>query len=57
MVGLILNEYDDTEDVGVYLSNSVRKDFIQNETVTLSGWRLSRTEGRILVLLSTVLTS
>lgn len=57
MIGLILNEYDDTEGVGVYLRNNVRKDFTQNDAVNLSGWRLSRTEGRILTLLSTMLTS
>ncbi len=57
MIGLILNGYDDTEGVGVFLRKIVRKDFTHNDTVNLSGWRLSRSEGRILTLLSTMLSS
>lgn len=57
MISVILNGYDEKEDVGVFLRKIVRKDFTHNDIVNLSGWRLSRTEGRILTLLSTMLTS
>lgn len=57
MISLILNGYDNKEGVGVFLRNNVRKDCTHNDIVNLLGWRLSRTEGRILTLLSTMLSS
>jgi len=57
MISLILNGYDNKEDMGGFLRKIVRKDFTHNDIVNLLGWRLSRTEGRILTLLSTMLTS
>ncbi len=57
MISLILNGYDNKEDRGGFLRRTVRMDFTNNDIVNLSGWRLSRTEGRILTLLSAMLSS
>lgn len=55
MMAVVLRGYDDREEIGEFLHDSVCDDFSNNRIVTLFGWRLSTTEGRILTLLATIM--